>query len=76
MENQGRHLSTNDNTDKVILDQQGITYSSSATSAVISIPDKTDNNNTLLQCAAFLFGGTEFSDPVTLTIIGESVIDS
>ena len=70
MENQDRHLSTNDNADKVILDQQGITYSSSATSAVISIPDTVENNNTLLMCAAFLSGSTELSNPVTLTIIG------
>ena len=76
MENQGRHLSTNDDADKVILAQRGIAYSSSANTTDISIPDKTENNNTLLICAAFQFGVTEFSDPVTLTIIGESVIDS
>ena len=76
MDNQGRHLATNDDADKIILAQRGITYSSSANTTDISIPDKTENNNTLLTCTAFLNGGTEFSDPVRLTIIGESVIDS
>ena len=76
MINQDRHLSTNDDDDKVILAERGITFSSSANTIDISIPDKTENNNTLLACAGFLFGSTEFSDPVTLTIIGESVTDS
>ena len=75
MGNQGRYLSTNDDADKVILAQRGITYSSSSMSAIISIPDRVENTNTMLTCTAFLFGGTEFSDPVTLTIIGESVND-
>ena len=73
IESDGRHLATNDVTDAVSLAQRGITYSSSATSAVISIPDTTENNNTRIFCAVFLFGGAEFSDPVKLTIIGESV---
>ena len=75
MENQGRHLATNDANDEAILAERGITYSSNAKSAVISIPDRVENNNTMLSCAAFLSGGTELSDPVTLTIIGESVTD-
>ena len=75
MESQGRHIATNDDRDEAILAQRGITYSSSSNTTDISIPDKTDNNNTLLQCAVFLFGDTEISDPVTLTIIGESVIE-
>ena len=37
VENQDRHLATNDDADKVILAQRGITYGSSSTSAVISI---------------------------------------
>ena len=75
MENQGRHLATNDDDDKVILAQRGIIFSSSANSIVISIPDRVENNNTIIMCGGF-FGSTEFSDPVTLTIIGESVTDS
>ena len=75
MENQGRYLATNDDVEEVILAERGITYSSSAKSAVISIPVTVENNNTLLVCAAFLFGGTEFSEQVTLTIIGKSVSD-
>ena len=76
MVNQGRHLATNDDADTVILAERGITFSGSANSAVISIPDRVENNNTNITCAGFLFGSTEFSDPVTLTIIGESVTDS
>ena len=73
MVNQGRHLATNDNADTVILAERGITFSSSAKSAVISIPVTVENSNSLLACAAFLFGSTEFSEQVTLIIIGESV---
>ena len=51
-------------------------FSSSSTSAVISIPDTMENNNTQIWCAAFLFGGIEFSDPpVRVTIIGEIKLD-
>ena len=75
MVNQGRHLATNDDADEVILAERGITYSSNTKSAVINIPDGVENNNTMLTCTTFLFGGTEFSDPVILTIIGESVTD-
>ena len=76
MINQGRHLATNDAEDEIILAQQGITYSSNAKSAVISIPDRVENNNTNITCTGFLFGTTEFSEPaVKLTIIGESVTD-
>ena len=74
LENGGRHFSTDNNNDRMILAERGITYSSSDTSAVISIPDRVENNNTMIFCAAF-FGGIEFSDPVKLTIIGKSVVN-
>ena len=72
--NAGRYLSTDNDNDRVKLVQRGITYSSSgATSAVISIPDTVENNNTNITCAAFITGSTEFSNPpVRVTIIGES----
>ena len=71
LENGGRYFITDNDGDRMILAERGITYSSSGTSAVISIPDTAENNNTMISCAAFLFGGSEFSYPVKLTIIGE-----
>jgi hypothetical protein len=72
LENEGRVLITVDKADRVILSQRGIMFSSSSSSAIISIPDTVENNNTQIYCAAFLFGSVEFSDqPVTVTIIGE-----
>ena len=53
--------------------ERGITYSSSSTTAFITIPDTVENNNTIISCGALLFGGNEFSNPrVKLIIIGES----
>ena len=73
LENAGRHLFTDNDNDRLILVQRGITYSSGATSAVISIPDTVENNNTIILCDAFITGSTEFSNPpVRVTIIGES----
>ena len=60
LENGGRYLTTFDDDDTIILAERGITYSSSDTSAVISIPATAKNNNTLISCAGFIFGGTEF----------------
>ena len=72
LENRGIHLITDEESDRKILDGRGITYSSSGTSAVISIPDTVENNNTMISCAAFLSGGRDFSDPpVKLTIVGK-----
>ena len=72
LENEGRNLNTDDVDDRMMLAQRGITFSSSSTSAVISIPDTVENNNTQISCTAFLFGGREFSDPpVRVIIIGE-----
>ena len=72
LENGGSHFDTDSNSDRILLAERGIIYSSSGTSAVINIPDTVENNNTIIFCAAFLFGGTEFSDPpVRVTIIGE-----
>ena len=73
LENEGNYFSTNNDIERMILAKRGITYSSSGTSASISIPDTVENNNTIIHCAAFLFGGTEFSNPpILVTIIGES----
>jgi hypothetical protein len=73
LENEGRYLVTNDADDAIILAERGITYSSSGTSALISIPDTVKNNNTQIFCAGLISGGTEFSDPpVKLIIIGKS----
>ena len=73
LENEGNTITTTDNNDKDSFAQRGITYSSPSTiTAVINIPDTVENNNTKISCAAFLFGGTEFSTAVELIIIGES----
>ena len=75
LENGGRHFVTNDNDDRVILAERGITYSSNGTSAVISIPDTVENNSTQISCAGLISGGVEFSDhPVKLIIIGNSML--
>ena len=74
LENGGRHFVTNDNDDAVILAERGITYSSSGTSAFITIPDTMENDDTQIFCAGLISGGIEFSDPpVKLTIIGNSM---
>ena len=73
IENEGNTITTNDKKDIDSFDERGITYSNpTTTTAVISIPDTVENNNTKISCVAFLFGGTEFSTPVKLIIIGES----
>ena len=72
LENDGSTITTNNNIDLETFAQRGMTFSSTATTAVISIPDTVENNNTLVTCAAFLFGGNEFSAEVELIIIGES----
>ena len=77
LENEGRYFITNNHNDRVILAERGITFSSTDTSAVISIPDTVENNNTLIWCVTFLFGGVEFSDPpVEVIIIGESIANN
>ena len=76
LQNEDIILNTHFEDDKMMLAQQGIVFSSSSTSAVISIPDTVENNNTLIWCFAFLFGANEFSDqPVRVTIIGEIKLD-
>ena len=73
LENEGRIFVTNNDRDLETFTQQGMTFSSAVTTAVISIPDTVENNNTLVSCAALVLGGIEFSDPpVRLIIIGES----
>ena len=73
IENGGRYFTTNDDDDAIILAERGITYGSSGTSAVISIPATAKNNNTLIFCAGLISGGIEFSDPpIKLIIIGKS----
>ena len=75
LQNGGRYFVTNDNDDAAILAERGITYSSRGTSAVITIPDTVENNNTLIFCAGLISGGVEFSDPpVKLIIIGNSIL--
>ena len=72
LENEGSTFATSDYNDLETFTQRGITFSSTATTAVISIPDRVENN-TLVSCAAIVLGGIEFSDPpVRLIIIGES----
>ena len=70
--NNGNHLDTSNSGDRIILAQQGITFNSSGTSGSISIPDTIEHNNTEVMCAAFM-GGTEFSESVTVTIIGKTI---
>ena len=72
LENDGKAIITSDNSDIETFAQRGITFSSTRTTTVISIPDTAENNNTLIACAAFLFGAAEFSAVVELIIIGES----
>jgi hypothetical protein len=73
LENEGIRIATNDNDDTDSFIERGITYrSTSDSTTVITIPDRAENNNTLISCAAFISGGSEFSDPpVKLIIIGE-----
>lgn len=67
-----KQIATNDNNDKNSFIERGITYESTGDSTtLIIIPDRVENNNTNIVCAAFL-GNTEFSDETTLIIIGES----
>ena len=56
------YVVTSFDNDSEIFTQQGVTFSSAATTAVVSIPDTVENNNALISCAALLFGITEFSD--------------
>ena len=75
LENEGTYLSTDNNIDREILAQRGITFSSSGTSAVISIPNRVENNSTMIRCVGFLEGSNEFSyPPVKVIITGESEI--
>lgn len=70
--NEGQLLSTDSDSDRTTLAQRGITYSRSGTSAMISIPDTVENNNTRISCVGFISGGTDFSNQVEVIIIGES----
>ena len=74
LSNEGVIIITSENSgDEDSFAERGITYSSSSTTAFITIPDTVKNNNTMISCGAFLFGGNEFSHPpVQLIIIGES----
>ena len=69
LKNEGITFNTDDENDRMMLAQRGIIFSSSSASAVISIPDTVENNNTLISCFAFLFGSREFSEQVRVTII-------
>ena len=72
LKNGDKHLITNEENDANILAQRGITFSSSATSAVISIPDTVENNNTVIFCGVLHSGNNVFSETgVTLIIIGK-----
>ena len=72
--NEGVTITTSESSgDEDSFAERGITYSCSSTTAFITIPDTVENNNTMISCGAFLFGGNEFSrPPVELIIIGES----
>ena len=74
LENDGNLISTNDEDDIEIFAKRGITYNDTGNkAAVISIPDRVENNNTKILCAALLFGGIDFSDSElspTLIIVG------
>jgi hypothetical protein len=80
LENEGITIITaeNNDKDKVRFAERGINYTStSASTTFITIPDRVENNNTLISCAAVLFGGVEFSNPqVKLIIIGESTCNN
>ena len=71
IQNNGKHLSTEDSDDRMILNQRGITYSSTSPSAVISIPDTVENNDTMIFCGGISSGETFFSNIVKLTIVGK-----
>ena len=62
------------NSNGTILSQRGITYSSSDSSAIITIPDRIENNNTILWCAAFLpEGGSDLSNSVIVAFFGKPI---
>ena len=74
LDNEGVIITNMENSnDEDSFAERGITYSSSSTTAFITIRDTVKNNNTMISCGVFLFGGNEFSHPpVKLIIIGES----
>ena len=64
LENDGNLITTTDQDDVETFTQRGVSYNdTSDKTAVISIPDRVENNNTKIFCAALLFGGVEFSEP-------------
>lgn len=73
VEHDGTYFDTTAASDGMSLSQRGITYGSSGNSAVISIPNRIENNNTMVWCAAFISGLNQFSEPVKVTIIGRSI---
>ena len=74
LEIDGDDFDITDPSDRPRLALRGISFNLSGLPVVISIPDRIENNNTMVMCAAFL-GGIEFSDPVKVTIIGRSTTD-
>jgi hypothetical protein len=74
LENEGKSITTDEPGDKDSLAECGITYGSTGDSTTfITIPDRVENNNTMISCVVIINGGTEFSEPpVELIIIGES----
>lgn len=73
LENEAGTLATNNMNDQAMLNQRGISYSSTITSTVITIPGTVENNNTQIRCAGIQNPAEiiESSYPFTLTIIGE-----
>lgn len=67
-------LSTQDDNDRLKLDQLKIEYKSDNTSTIITIPALVENNSTEIRCAAFHHGITEFSEAVILSIVEEGML--
>lgn len=69
-----QYLSTRDENDKTKFEERGIHYYSGDTDANITIPSIVENNRTLIRCATFHVGVTEFSGQIKLIIAGKFVI--
>lgn len=65
-----RYLSTQDEHDKAYLSQRGVLDHSDETTTNVTIPIVERNNGLEIYCAVFDDGVTEFSQPITIQIIG------
>lgn len=69
--NIGRFLSTDNDIDKILLEEHGISFYSGETLANITIPGTVENNRTQIWCTTLHSGVTEFSDQIEIIIAGK-----